>query len=122
MFCIADILYAHHQVCETYFTVNQNGANVLTYRRYSTFQHGTEDPAWEVFIESMQALGYTAGRIISDNTTGEIVVTEIVGQKRYKRYRAEGGLISASNAIERNVRCLEAGIKEAARRAQGVHA
>ena len=122
MFCIADILYAHHLVCETYFTVNRNEVKIVATRKYGTFPSGTSDPVYDVFVDSMDSLAFTAGRIISDATTGEIVVTEISISGGRGRVRAEGGLASADNAIERNVRCLEAGIREAARRAQEVYA
>ena len=120
MFSIADILYARHLVCETYFIVNRNEVKIVATRKYGTFPSGMSDPVYDVFASSMDSLAHTAGRIISDDTTGEIVVTEIVLSGVRGRVRAEGGIVTADNAIERSVRCLEAGIKAAAKARQGV--
>ena len=123
MFCIADILYAHHAVVETYFTVNRNEAKILTVRTYRSFSsdYGLDDPVYGVFASSMRALGYSCGRIISDDTTGEIVVTEIYRSRKNSRVRmAEGGLYRAEDAIEASVKALEDAIKMAAKARQGV--
>lgn len=115
MFSIADILYTHHLVNETYFIVNRNEVKIVASRKYGTFQSGNQDLVFNVFTDSMEALAHTSGRIISDDTTGEIVVTEVTISGGRGRIRAEGGLVSADSIIERNVKSLEDGIRNAAR-------
>lgn len=113
MFCIQDIIDRKHTVKEVYFRIGRKEAQILSCLYYEDNPMTLSDHAASIFEQSMDALGHTAGRIIMDANTGDIVVMEVWFPSRtYKRsnngqvtrIRYEGGMIEPVNKTDFNMK------------------
>ena len=113
MLCIQDIIDRKHTVKEVYFRIGRTEAQILSCLYYQDNPMTLSDHAASVFEQSMDALGHTAGRIIMDAKTGDVVVMEVWFPSRtYKksrngqvsRIRYEGGMIEPTNKTDFNMK------------------
>lgn len=95
MFCEKDILDQGHMVLETWGYVTRNGTKII--RSYTRAHIGhLDDTADRLFEDVLTADRKSGFCIISDYTTGEIVVTRlwqpVKGLTNLRHTWAEGGL------------------------------
>lgn len=124
MFCELDILREGHMILETWGYVNRNGTKIIrTYTRSKTTHDDMAERLFEDVLTADRKAGFC---IISDRTTGEIVVTRlwkpVKGRTSLSTTWAGGGFLGAwrtgltISAIEHQIVALQNAIKEAARR------
>jgi len=118
MFCEKDILDQGHMVLETWGYVTRNGTKIIG--SYTRAHIGRLDDTTDRLFEDVLTVDRRAGFcIISDYTTGEIVVTRlwqpVKGRTSLSYSWSEGGLSRPSGLIEGQVIALQGAIQTAAK-------